>query len=114
MELDGTSWTLVSGIHLPQDVPITRPTASFAEGSIFGTSGCNRYTGGYTLDDGSFVLGALATTRMACLPPADEIERAFLAALGQVNALRLAETELVFELAGDAEPLVFEPALDEG
>jgi heat shock protein HslJ len=113
VELDGTSWTLVSGVPLPEGVPVTRPTVSFADGRIFGTSGCNRYTGGYALDDGSFVLGALATTRMACLPPADEIERAFLAALGQVRAVRVDEAVLMLELSDDAESLVFERSADE-
>jgi heat shock protein HslJ len=92
---------------------VTRPTASFAEGRIFGSSGCNRYTGGYALDGGSFELGALTTTRMACAPPADEIERAYLAALGQVSGLQLDEAVLVFERRENGEPLVFERLADE-
>ena len=110
MELEGTSWTLVSGVGLPHGVPLTRPTAAFAEGRISGTSGCNRYTGGYTLEDGSFALGPLATTRMACIPPADEIERAFLGALARVGGVLFDDATLVLELRDDAEPLVFELA----
>jgi heat shock protein HslJ len=113
VELDGTSWTLGSGVPVPHDMTVPRPTAAFADGRIFGTSGCNRYTGGYTFDDGSFTLGVLATTRMACPPPADEIERSFLAALERVTGARLHDAELVLELDDDAEPLVFEPAGEE-
>ncbi|MEE4185429.1 MAG: META domain-containing protein [Gammaproteobacteria bacterium] len=45
-----------------------------------GFSGCNRFTGAYAVKGNTLQLGALATTRMACLP-ADFPEQQFLRAL---------------------------------
>ena len=63
-----------------------------------GSTGCNRYTGLYTADGETLELGALATTRKACPPPAADVDRAFLARLEQVARWRL----------DDAEPLLLD------
>lgn len=58
-----------------------------------GFSGCNRYTGGYSLDGASehgaaLTFGLMASTMMACAETGD-IERNYLQMLGKVNAYRL-------------------------
>jgi heat shock protein HslJ len=67
-------------------------TATFADGTISGDSGCNRYTGPYEVDDTKIAIGPLASTLRACADPAiDQQEREYVA------ALELART---FDLAG--------------
>ncbi len=56
-------------------------TATFIEGRVAGTTGCNRFSGGYRVEGPNLSFGALAMTRMACLPPRDTVERAMTAAL---------------------------------
>lgn len=56
-------------------------TASFVEGRVSGTTGCNRYSGTYRLEGTGLSVGSLAMTRMACIPPRDVVERAMTAAL---------------------------------
>lgn len=91
---EGTSWILASGIPFPQDVPIARPSASFDAGTVSGFAGCNRYSGGYTVDGPTLTLGPLISTLMACARPADRIERDYLAALEAVAGWRLDAGEL--------------------
>ena len=49
-----------------------------------GFSGCNRYTGAYTLKNGLLSFGQLAGTRMACVGPGGDIEGAYLDALSHI------------------------------
>ena len=56
-----------------------------AEGGVHGTTGCNRFMGGFTLDGASLRFGPTAGTRMACPPPAMEQERRFHEALEAVR-----------------------------
>ena len=46
-------------------------TAEFgSDGTLSGSSGCNRYSGSYQVDGDQLQIGALASTMMACLDPA--------------------------------------------
>ena len=57
-------------------------TLMFAEdGTVSGTTGCNRYHGSYVLDADELSIGPLATTRMMCAPELMEQEMAFLGSL---------------------------------
>jgi heat shock protein HslJ len=56
-------------------------TAHFEGGRISGFSGCNQYTGGYTLNRDSVVIGSLAGTLMACSEPQMVLEKAVMGAL---------------------------------
>jgi heat shock protein HslJ len=49
-----------------------------------GFSGCNRYTGTYTLKNGLLSFGPLAGTRMACVGLGGDIEGAYLDALTHI------------------------------
>jgi heat shock protein HslJ len=50
-----------------------------------GFSGCNRYTGTYSLAEGKLSFGPLAGTRMACATPGGKIEGAYLSALAHIE-----------------------------
>ena len=112
--VEGQPWVLTSGVDLPRDVAVGKPSASFADGTMGGSTGCNRYTTSYTVDGDSLELGQIATTRMACAPPADAIERAYVAALAQVAGWRIEGEELVLVDGDDNEVLRFEAATPVG
>ncbi len=60
-----------------------------ADGRAAGFGGCNRFTGPYTAERSSLGFGALAATRMACLPAAMALEQRYFDALRQTRAFRL-------------------------
>lgn len=63
-------------------LPDTSMTALFGDdGTISGSSGCNTYSGMYTVDDTSISIGPLVTTRIACAADVMQQEQAFLGAL---------------------------------
>ena len=102
---EGVPWTLTSGGE-------HAPSATFADGTVAGSSGCNRYTATYKLDGETLEIGTVATTKMACPPPADGVERAYLAALERVAGWRVDDGELVLADAQGDELLRFaEPSL---
>jgi heat shock protein HslJ len=82
--IEGPTWRLTAlGDHRPGvDETQMRPvTAHFEGGRISGFSGCNQYTGGYTLNRDSVVIGSLAGTLMACPEPQMALEKTFMGAL---------------------------------
>jgi heat shock protein HslJ len=86
-------WVVTSGVDLAgSDAP---PSATFTDDTVGGSTGCNRFTAPYTIDGDALEIGMIATTRMACPPPADAVERAYLAALGRVAAWHLDGSQLV-------------------
>jgi heat shock protein HslJ len=48
------------------------------DGKVFGDSGCNRFTGGYTVKGDRITIGPLASTMMACPQPQMDAEASFL------------------------------------
>ena len=86
------------------------PSATFTDDTVGGSTGCNRFTASYTVDGDAMEIGEIASTRMACPPPADAIERAYLAALGRVAAWHIDGSELVLADDDDNELLRYEEA----
>jgi heat shock protein HslJ len=100
-----------------EDVPWaleTGPSATFADGTVSGSAGCNRYTASYTVDGDALEIGPAASTNMACPPPADRVEREYLAALERVAAWQLDGGELVLDDADGKERLRFSEASPAG
>jgi heat shock protein HslJ len=91
--IEDIPWVLESGAGLAPGGPA--PTATFEAGRVTGTTGCNQYTGTYVLDGGRLTIEPGATTLKGCPPPADEVERAYLAALARVSGWRAEGDELV-------------------
>ncbi len=97
--LTGTLWQAVSVNNGQQAVTGvisgTLLTATFQEdGTIFGSGGCNNFTGGYTVDGAAIQIGPLAMTMMFCAEPEGVMdqEMAFGAAL---------ESAATFSIQGD-------------
>ena len=75
---------------------------------VSGSGGCNRFTGGYSLDGDRISFTELAPTRMFCAPAMDQ-ERAYFGALAPAGRWRVDGQRLeLFGPAGDR--LVFEAA----
>ncbi len=108
MTLVGTDWNLVTyGDQTPLSDAV--PTIQFTEGEINGSTGCNRYFGGYTLNGASISVGNLGSTMMACEGLMDQ-EVAFLQMLQTAESFTLGENmltihtpqgELVFTIKED-------------
>jgi len=67
------------------------------DGRVSGDTGCNTFTGPYTLSGSSISFGPLATTRRACLSDdANRQEQQFLAALDATTTYQLMGDRLTF------------------
>jgi heat shock protein HslJ len=111
-DIEGVPWVLEHGAGI-QDGAGAAPTATFDGGTVSGTTGCNRFTGTYVIEGGRMSIAPGATTRKACEPPADAVERAYLAALGRVDGWR-AEGDVLTLLADGSPSLRFRAASPEG
>ena len=108
-DIENKPWQLTSaaGLTIPDAVV---PSAAFTGGTVFGTAGCNKYRASYTLDGDSLDISAPAGTLIACPPPVDEWERAYLVALDQVASWELDGEDLVLSDGDGEELLRFEVA----
>src|SRR6185295_13068324 len=111
--LQDVPWVLASGLDVEGWEQVA-PSAQFMNGSVTGSTGCNRFTAPYTLDGGTLEIGEVASTRMACAPPADTVEREYVAALGQVAAWQSESGELTLLDAGESEVLRYGIGTPEG
>lgn len=66
--LDGTSWVLTA-YRKSKPIAGTIITATFEDGRVCGSSGCNTYTGSYQVRGSAIAVSDLAWTLMACLEP---------------------------------------------
>ncbi len=82
--LAGTHWRLVSVGDMEADASRREPFILLdAQGQVTGTTGCNRFAGGYVVDGGYLTFGQVATTRMYCAAVWKQ-EEAILATLSKV------------------------------
>jgi len=95
-DLSGTSWEAVNFYNGSEAIvgviTGTSLTAEFGkDGSLSGTSGCNNYSGSYTLDGDKIKIGPLASTMMACTDPEGvmEQEAQYLAALQMAESYQV-------------------------
>jgi heat shock protein HslJ len=96
--LTGTKWTLVgSGI-----------TIEFGDdNSVFGSGGCNRYSGSYTVDGDTITFGAVASTRMMCMDESVMArEMAFFSALSAATRIETDGEQLTLNY-GANQRLIF-------
>ena len=104
--LDGTRWVLTTidiggtATPVPQGVTID---ATFADGRVAGSGGCNSYTGPYTLDGSKITIGPLQSTLMSCIGPAGEIETLYFASLEAADSYTAtAESLTIYDIPGTA------------
>ena len=102
--LEDASWMLVSGegIEIPRG---GSPSATFAGGVMGGSTGCNRYSAPYSVDGDKLQLDAAVSTKMACPPALDALERSYLAALDRVERWQV-EDEVLSLSDGDGNELL--------
>ncbi|MFP6559792.1 META domain-containing protein [Paraburkholderia sp. B3] len=82
-----------------------------------GFSGCNRYSGSYTLKNGLLSFGPLAATRMACVGAGGDIEGAYLDALTHISrtGVEMRAPQALFVILDNGDRLTFtHPAGDAG
>lgn len=114
--LAGTSWFatgLLSGDAVSSPILGTELTVVFgADGTVSGSGGCNRFTGGYSVTDGVLQIGPLASTAMACETPAGvmEQEAAFVKALESATSIQRQVTSLTLRTAGDTIAVTLAPS----
>jgi putative lipoprotein len=89
--LDGTGWQLeaVEDLAIPADAVMT---AAFANPSVAGSGGCNRYSGTYAVDGDALTIDVAASTTATCAPAIDAAEQVYLAALEDVEAFGLPDS----------------------
>ncbi len=109
--LEGAFWRLTSVAHtdgqlhaVPNSV---EATATFANGAVSGSGGCNRYTASYTVNNGKLTLGSAAATMMACPEPQAVVEQSLMAALAATRAYTIADGQLLWLDAGGQKIATF-------
>jgi heat shock protein HslJ len=111
--LEGTEWVLRE-LSEGEDAPAEPElTLVFDDGRLFGSSGCNSYSG--SVEQAEFVatalaVGPLASTRMACPDEIMDIEQRYLAALQSAGAWGFGPGHLLIQYGTDETfgTLVFE------
>ena len=104
MALTGQTWQVaeICGHPMAAGQQDRQPHLVFsAEGRMSGSTGCNRFTGTYQLNGKSLKFSPLAMTKMACPPPLDAQERAFIQAMKATASVRQSGNTLELLDAGD-------------
>lgn len=88
LPLEGTRWTL-------QDTqPGSTITATFQQGVVSGSGGCNSYNGSFTIFGVDMTIGALTVTGLSCDPALMEQETFYLARLQVVDEFEIEGSQL--------------------
>ena len=103
-DLTGVIWNLtnLNGNEPPAEISITAEFS--ADGAVGGSSGCNRYTAGYTAEGSSitFDMSAAAMTMMACPEPVMALETEYIEALAAAATFEVSAGSLtLFDANGD-------------
>ena len=113
-DLEGT-WELISLISEPTPFktlyPTVKPTISFdaRPKQVAGTTGCNTYTGAYSLDGKSISFGdGMAMTKIACEGNGESI---FVQRLTKTNKFFIKDQTTLMLLDGDVALLEFKKIL---
>jgi putative lipoprotein len=107
--VSANNWILaeLEGEPVPDGVQVT---LEYDGTTVAGTGGCNQYNGTASFDNGEVDISTeIASTMMACQPPADEVERRYLAALGTADGFFVEDDTLTITSA-DEPILVFDTA----
>ncbi|WGT46015.1 META domain-containing protein [Tessaracoccus lacteus] len=94
-DLVGVTWLLE---NLAGEAPVdgSPVTVHFADdGALFGSGGCNRFSGTYEIDGGTLTVGdALPSTMMACADDVMALESAFFTALTSARGFAVEDETL--------------------
>jgi heat shock protein HslJ len=103
--LEGPNWqsTQLPGIEPAALAGLPRPvTVRFEAGRAQGFSGCNNFSGGYSVKGDRLEIGQIASTMMACPEPGMAIENAFGAAFAGTFSYTLDGDRLTLTAASGA------------
>jgi heat shock protein HslJ len=104
--LTGGEW-LVEDVGGAGIIDNAQVTMTFdPNGSVYGSGGCNRYNGAFTLTGEGFGFGPAAATMMACEEPKMTLESAFFQAMASVIRFDIAETGALILYAADGKPVI--------
>ena len=108
--LKGTSWRLVT-LGRAGLIPGTEITATFEDGQVGGSAGCNHYGGSYRVSGDKLAADAAFMTEMACMNPPGvmEQEQAYVELLGNAETFSVTEGRLEI-VAANGQSLTFRPA----
>jgi heat shock protein HslJ len=109
VELAQTQWRLyvLNGEEIPENINVTltlSPEGENGEGAIFGSAGCNRYSGTYSLEGDLLTINILAVTARMC-DASMATEDAFLAALQDKLTFQIQYNRLI--LTSENHSLLF-------
>ena len=100
--LADSAWvaTAIDGEDLLEDTVVS--LAVRVDGSVSGSTGCNRYFGRTTVDHDAIAFSEVGSTRRACAAPVMNQEQRFLAGLGDARGYRIDPRSglLVFDAEG--------------
>lgn len=101
--LAGDEWTVrsLAGEPVPDEVSVT--IHFLDDDRVAGSSGCNRFMGGYALTGEGLSFGQIAGTMMACPEQQMETEQRFLALLQAVNRFAIAPDGGLLLITADEE-----------
>lgn len=108
--IDGVRWLLTTfdangtAAHVPAGSTVD---ATFANGTVSGSGGCNAYNASYTALGTQLTIGPVAATRKACIGPAGDVENAYLAALAGVTSYAVTNERLTLVDASGTASLTF-------
>lgn len=91
--LTGTSWILAS-LNGQPPLANTVVTLNFTADRVYGTDGCNRFSGSYTLDGTRITFSPLAGTLMACPEPVMRQAQDFQNGLANARAFSAGDGQL--------------------
>jgi len=111
--LEGTSWEL-QHIRKTQALAEVTVTATFTDGRISGSGGCNNYFAEYEALGNRLTIGAPGSTMMACPEEIMAQERLVLSYLENAQTFVLMEDGRLQILRDDHEALTFVPAAGTG
>jgi heat shock protein HslJ len=108
--LFGTDWAIVAlragGRAVPEQPVVGHPRLHLAEdGTVTGSTGCNRFMGRYQVTGSKLTVGRLATTRMACDEPAASQEALLLQVLSDATVAATVSGDTL-RLSGQAGAVV--------
>lgn len=107
--LGGTSWELMA-YRKTQPISGTTISASFEDGQVRGSAGCNTYFGSYQVRGDTIRVSDIAITEMACMEPAGAMEQElmYVEFLSDAQTFRFSDGQLQI-FSSDSEALTFDP-----
>ncbi|HEU5090921.1 MAG TPA: META domain-containing protein, partial [Roseiflexaceae bacterium] len=109
--LQDTNWQLASYGAGNQQQPAANAAATAlmfaADNRVSGVTGCNSFSGSYSVANDQIAFGELAVTRKACPPPLDTQEREVLAGLRGTARYAISGDTLTIYYNGDQSTLVY-------